>query len=142
MITSSLLLAASLAVSPPTGLTDQEYDSVLRAIRTVESNNDPSAVGDGGKAIGVYQVWRPYWQDAIEKQPWIGGTYQDCFDPSYSDRIVRAYMSRYATQRRLGRNVTQEDIARIHNGGPNGYRKDATLKYWHKVQREMESQQR
>ena len=26
-----------------------------------------------------------------------------------------------------------QDIARIHNGGPNGYRKDSTLGYWKKV---------
>ena len=27
-------------------------------------------------------------------------------------------MCRYATEERLGRNATQEDVARIHNGGP------------------------
>jgi len=28
-----------------------------------------------------------------------------------------------------------EMLARIHNGGPRGYLKPATLKYWLKVQR-------
>ena len=56
-------------------------------------------------------------------------------DVDYADRIVRAYMKRYATERRLGRKVTQEDIARIHNGGPNGYKKESTEKYWSKVKK-------
>lgn len=53
-------------------------------------------------------------------------------------------MQRYATVKRLGRVPTVEDIARIHNGGPNGYKKTATTpaqklklknldKYWAKV---------
>ena len=43
-------------------------------------------------------------------------------------------MARYATEERLGRPVTLEDIARIHNGGPNGYKKQSTIPYWKKVQ--------
>lgn len=120
-----LILFATVAVLPPA-----EMDAVLAAIRVVESNNDPSAVGDNGKAIGVYQIWKPYWIDSG-----IPGEWKDCFDPVYANRVVRAYMKRYATEKRLGRPVTQQDVARIHNGGPNGYRKTATLKYWHKVQR-------
>ena len=38
----------------------------------------------------------------------------------------------YATERRLGV-VTLEKMARMHNGGPNGHKKEATEKYWAKV---------
>ena len=51
----------------------------------------------------------------------------------YSERVMQSYMNRYATVRRLGRQATDEDIARIHNGGPNGYRNPNTLQYWRKV---------
>ena len=119
-----------------TAVTDKEMDRVLAAIRIVESNNNPDAVGDSGNAIGVYQIWTSYWKDATERSG-IGGVYLDCYKPDYADRIVRAYMARYATERRLGRPVTIEDIARIHNGGPNGYKKKATLKYWEKVKKEL-----
>lgn len=115
-------------------LTDKELNDVLTAIRTVESSNNPSAIGDNGNAIGVYQIWKSYWKDARQTSS-IGGVYHDCFDPDYADRIVRSYMKRYATEKRLGRDVTQEDIARIHNGGPNGHKKKATLKYWAKVKK-------
>ena len=46
-------------------------------------------------------------------------------------------MARYATERRLGRTPTYEDVARIHNGGPNGYKKTATYKYWQKVKKKL-----
>ena len=46
-------------------------------------------------------------------------------------------MKRYATKSRLGHEPTDEDIARIHNGGPNGYKNPATVKYWEKVEKAM-----
>ena len=46
-------------------------------------------------------------------------------------------MARYATPERLGRSVTAEDIARIHNGGLYGYRRDTTLPYWEKVKAKL-----
>lgn len=119
-----------------TAITDKEMTDVLAAIRIVESNDNPDAVGDGGDSIGCYQIQKCYWLDAKEFSD-LGGTYLDCYNRGYADRTVRCYMARYATERRLGREVTQEDIARIHNGGPNGYKKKATLKYWEKVKKEL-----
>lgn len=37
----------------------------------------------------------------------------------------------YAAQ--TGRPVTYEVLARIHNGGPNGWKKRSTLRYWARV---------
>jgi hypothetical protein len=51
-----------------------------------------------------------------------------------------AYMDRYATAERLGHEPTIEDIARIHNGGPDGYKKSSTDKYWEKVKKLWEKQ--
>ena len=107
---------------------------LMCALRIVESGGDDNAVGDGGKAIGPYQIWKIYWKDAIEFDPSIGGKYEDCFNREYAEKIVDAYMRRYATKRRLGHEPTWEDMARIHNGGPNGHKKQSTVKYWKKVQ--------
>ena len=128
------LIVLSLFTTTAHALTEKELSDVLTAIRAVESNNNPNAVGDSGNAIGVYQIWEVYWKDATERSN-IGGKYRDCFDPDYADHVVRAYMDRYATEKRLGRPVTQEDIARIHNGGPNGWKKNSTNKYWTKVKK-------
>lgn len=119
----------------------EEEDSLFRflfAVRLVESGNDPSAVGDDGNAIGAYQIWPAYWQDAVDFDASIGGEYEDCYDTDYATLIVRTYMERYANERRLGRPVTFEDMARIHNGGPNGFRatgekRDRLDAYWSKV---------
>ena len=46
-------------------------------------------------------------------------------------------MKKYATKKRLGHNPTAEDIARIHNGGPNGFKKGGTEGYWEKVKNRL-----
>ena len=113
-------------------LNSPPIDQALRILRIVESNNNPNATGDNGKAIGIYQIHRAYHHDALEFNPSIGGTYKDCFNPKYAEKVVRAYMDRYCTEARLGRKPTIEDICRIHNGGPYGYRKESTLPFWSK----------
>jgi hypothetical protein len=117
---------------------------LLQAMRIVESGgtNGDGAIGDGGMAIGAYQIWKVYWKDALEYDPSIGGVYKDCFNRAYSERVVRAYWARYATKKRLGRVPTLEDRARIHNGGPNalkatGIKKQNLDRYWHKVKKEL-----
>ena len=52
-------------------------------------------------------------------------------DPAKAAAVVRAYLLRYgaAFERRAGREATDEDLARIHNGGPRGAERDATLGY-------------
>lgn len=36
-------------------------------------------------------------------------------------------------QKKVGKEADYEQLARMWNGGPNGYKKDATLKYWQGV---------
>ena len=109
-----------------------QSDRLLDAIEQVESGGRTNVVGDNGKAIGPMQIHRVYWQDAVEHDPSIGGCYAECKDPTYARRIVRAYMDRYAPK-----GASDEVLARIHNGGPKGHRKDATVKYWVKVRRRL-----
>ena len=112
-------------------------DALLNALCEVESGCDSSAVGDDGNAIGAFQIWEGYWKDAIEFDSSIGGVYEDCYDEKYAKKIVRAYMKRYAIKKRLGREVTNEDRARIHNGGPNGWKRKSTLGYWENVKEKL-----
>ena len=108
-------------------VTESDMVRLLAAIKQVESGGDANAIGDQGKALGAFQIWKPYWQDSK-----VSGCYQDCKDPKYSESVVRAYLARYAPK---GKTVTLEMLARIHNGGPRGYLKPATLKYWLKIQK-------
>ena len=108
-------------------------DKLLAALATIESSNNPKAVGDNGKAIGVYQIHRVYWEDASQFDKTLkSGRYEDCVDPTYAARVVRAYMARYAP---VG--ASDEQLARIHNGGPKGYQRGSTKGYWAKVVKEL-----
>ena len=112
---------------------------LLNRMLCVESGGDICAIGDNGRSLGPYQIMESYYKDAVEHDPSLkdgGYTYNNVAGPGgkeYSERVLEAYMDRYATVKRLGREPTNEDIARIHNGGPNGYKKESTLTYWEKV---------
>lgn len=115
------------------GHTHTKSRTLVRAIHIVETGGRTGPImGDNGAAMGPLQIHRACWIDAN-----IGGKYEDVADLSYAKRVFAAYMARYATERRLGRPVTDEDRARIWNGGPNGYKKKATLPYWNKVKKEL-----
>lgn len=111
-------------------------DEILDAIRAVESGGrEHPPDGDGGKAIGPYQIWFSYWQDAIAAEPSLGGTYEDCRQRDYAERVIGAYMRRWAPEAwRIGH---AEVIARIHNGGPTGAERDSTLGYWQRVRAQL-----
>ncbi len=116
-----------------------ETQSILDAIRQVESSgNDNCPDGDGGKAIGPFQIHAVYWQDAVEAEPSLkaGHDYQDCRKRDYAEQIVRSYLKRWAPD--AWDNGDAETLARIHNGGPRGYEKTSTEKYWAKVQLQLE----
>ena len=49
--------------------------------------------------------------------------------------ICREYINMYATKAKLGHTPTVEDMARIWNGGPDGYKRSSTLVYWADVQK-------
>jgi len=109
----------------------------LDALAQVESGGKDDAIGDGGKAIGRMQIWEIYWKDAMAKCPKIGGEYKDCTTKTYAERIVVAYLLRYAAKA-----VADKDwqtLARIHNGGPRGATKAATRKYWAKVEKALKN---
>ena len=121
--------------------------ALLDAIKQVESKGDSCAMGDSGRSLGAYQIMQVYYDDALGYNPRLGDggrTYSDVWgidSEAYSEEVISSYMGRYATPQRLGRQPTNEDIARIHNGGPNGYQRDSTLPYWNSVMNELARQQ-
>lgn len=107
-------------------------ERTLDAICMVESSGGrDTRDGDGGRAIGPYQIHRAYWADGTRflKVSW---PYSDARDPVKARRVVRAYVTQY--QRAGGYPPTPEVWARLHNGGPRGPEKTSTLPYWLRVQ--------
>lgn len=106
--------------------------TILAAIRFVESGGrDDAPDGDSGQAIGPFQIHEAYWRDAFQHDPSLGGRYQDCRNRDYAERVVDAYMRRYAAA--AWARGEAETIARVHNGGPGGASKDETRPYWERV---------
>lgn len=126
---AALALGWSVWLMPQTAGVPQEdpMDRLLDAIAMVESRDNPGAVGDHGRAVGAYQIHRSYWAEGTEL---LGVTwkYREARDPQKARQVVRAYLSYY------GRSKTLLDIARIHNGGPRGHEKAATLAYARKIE--------
>jgi len=112
--------------------------ALLLAIAMVESSNNPLAIGDDGLSWGLYQIRPIYVRDVNRILGSEQYTHRDAFRPECASRMVEVYLAHYATPERLGRSVTDQDRARIHNGGPNGWRKPETMEYWGKVRREIE----
>ena len=109
-------------------------NKLIDAICKVESNNGMYVVGDNGKDIGCLQIWKTVVDD-VNKYSKVKYTYADRYDKVKSYEMFKLYIGHYATQKRLGRKPTNEDMARIWNGGPNGYKKTSTIKYWNKVKK-------
>ena len=109
----------------------------LRALARVESGCDDAAYNPAERAVGRYQIRQPYLSDANEA---LGTNYSllEMSDPAKAEAVVRAYLTRWgeAFERRTGQPATAEILARIHNGGPRGAEKAATLGYAERFRRE------
>lgn len=110
---------------------EERMELLLDAIATVESNSDPNAVGDKGRAIGMYQIHPRYWQDGTRILG-VDWQHSEARDPEKARQVVRAYLHHY------GRGKDVFDMARIHNGGPRGHKKKATLTYARRIEAILE----
>jgi hypothetical protein len=115
----ALLLALPAYSAPP--------ESFWRALHHVETSGRLGPIkGDNGAALGPLQIHRVYFQDSGVK-----GSYSQVADFAFARRVATAYLKRYAPKAwERGDVVT---LARVHNGGPSGHRKAATLAYARKV---------
>lgn len=112
---------------------------LISALITVESGGDPNVLGRAGE-LGVLQILPAYWQDGCEE---LGVDFKSSVwdyktnvrDIAKSKAVTLAYLKRYgrAYKKHHGVIPTLSVLARIHNGGPRGYQKKSTMKYWLKV---------
>ena len=118
-----LTLASAAHAAPP--------ESFWRALHIVETSGRHGAIlGDNGRSLGPLQISRAYHADSR-----VAGSYEQVTDLGYARRVATAYFKRYAPQAWAQGDV--ETLARVHNGGPSGHRKAATLPYADKVRRAM-----
>ncbi len=133
LIPLTTVYAATCRLDVSKWLHTKEGQQFLAVLAEIESGNNPKAVGDNGKAIGLYQIHRAYWTDATQYGKVSWDYPQVAYDPAKSKQVVIWYLSRYAPKA-----WTPEILARIHNGGPRGYKTKATDKYIEKFYKKIE----
>ena len=108
------------------------WPSLVYALIQVESGGRRFAVGEGGEAFGILQIREDIIRDVNKA---YGSDYRlsDAWDPGLSIEICRRYLDHWGSLDRLGREATPEDLARIWNGGPNGWQDLQTAYYWERV---------
>jgi hypothetical protein len=114
----------------------KEWNNLLDAIIRVESRNNDSAHAIGEDAVGCLQIRKTMVDDVNRilnrKGLWTVYTYEDRWDRVKSIEMFQIYTDHYNL-------VGAEEIARCWNGGPRGMNKEATVYYWEKVQKEIDS---
>jgi len=131
---------------------------LLSAMIIVESGGNNAAYNPDEEAAGCLQIRPIFVQDINRILGRAEFTLDDRWDERRSRRMAIIYWTHYAAEERLGRPPTIEDLARIHNSGPDGWRDEPqwfvhyrkyslqkaeqkirnSKEYWCKVQREME----
>jgi hypothetical protein len=121
-------------------LSTAAYPSVklVKAIALKESGNNDKAVGDkhlAKRAYGHLQVRQTALDDVNRK---FGTNYKaaECLgNRELSEWVCREYINMYATEKAIGQAPSEEQMSRIWNGGPTGFRKKSTVGYWAKVKK-------
>ncbi len=110
------------------------------AIRTEESYDGKVLIGDEGLSKGPYHIGRAYWQDGCEQGnvDWDYNTL--VYSRPHCEQIMLWYWQRHCSV--ALKRCDLKTLARIHNGGPTGDRKTATLEYWRQIQKHMATETR
>ena len=112
---------------------------LLTALIFVESRGNDSAIGDrhlvGNEAVGALQI-RPIMVREVNRILKIQGKTErfdlkDRFDRQQSIRMFMVWKNYHH------KDSEPEVIARNWNGGPKGYKKDRTIKYWNKIEKQL-----
>jgi hypothetical protein len=111
---------------------------IVKALIQVESKGNDLAVGDNGRAVGCLQIWEVVIKD-VNRVYHTNYKATDRTDRKKSIQICRKYLVIWGKhyEKVTGKKCTLEVLARIWNGGPNGWKKDSTIKYWNKVKKEL-----
>ncbi len=116
---------------------------LIPALIQVESGGNNWQIGDKNriwKAYGCLQIREAVCID-VNRRWHTHYRASDCYgNRSLSILICLRYFRLYDTARVVGHQPTLEDLARMWNGGPYGFKKRCTLSYWRKVEKVLHSE--
>lgn len=114
-------------------LAANNISKIREVLKHVETNYRIEMIGDGGDSFGILQIQEAVIID-INLKYGTNYIHQDAFDEVCAEEIFELYIQMYAEklEKREKRPVTEQDIVRIWNGGPYGYKRSSTLDYLEK----------
>ncbi|OHA26124.1 MAG: hypothetical protein A3C06_03855 [Candidatus Taylorbacteria bacterium RIFCSPHIGHO2_02_FULL_46_13] len=135
-----LFIAAMITAMEARAVAPSPKSRLIAALIEVESRGNDYAIGDRhmtDRAYGPLQIRKPC-VDNVNRRFGTRVRVEDLIgNRSQSVWICQKYLEMYATRSRLGREPSEEDLARVWNGGPQGYKKLSTLPYWSKVKKAL-----
>lgn len=105
---------------------------LLSALIQIESGGNDHAKGRHGE-LGALQI-KPILVRDVNRIMGTHYAHQQVTNRAVSTFIATAYLSHY------GKNLSDESLARIWQGGPVGHKKSSTRAYARRVMRELERQ--
>lgn len=113
--------------------------NLITALIAVESGGNDMAIGDGGKALGPLQIHRAVVLD-VNRITGSHYRHQDMTNRAQARAVCEAYLRHYVTEKRINRNPTVADFAKVWNSGPNGFKKTVSDNYVRKFEAELMKQ--
>jgi hypothetical protein len=98
----------------------------LDKLASIESSGNPKAIGDGGRAIGMFQFHKAAWQDTSRLRRMAGKAvypYQDAVDASKAREYAKTFCDSLEArlEKRLGRPPTDGEVYGAWNLGFTGF---------------------
>lgn len=102
---------------------------LVAVLISLESGGDPGAVGPDGE-LGILQI-RAVMVDDVNRIYGTMLTHEQMLEPRTAVATCRLYLLHWGRhyERTTGLPATPEVLARIFNGGPEGWRKPVTQEY-------------
>lgn len=117
---------------------EQTSDDLLwEAICWKESRNNPNAYNRKENAVGIAQIRPIYVKDCVDMFG-MDVTHNDAYDPVIARRMFETYTKSWCD--RFGIPYSDENRARIHNGGYDGWRESCTEEYWESIRNRLKTQ--
>jgi len=105
---------------------------LLSALIQVESGGNDYARGRHGE-LGAFQI-RPVMVRDVNRIMGTSYAHAQMTNRVIARFIVSSYLAHY------GKNLSDESLARIYNGGPRGHLKSSTRAYARRIRRELDKQ--
>ncbi len=134
-------LAISMCVVSTVSAVEYDFDPFIDVLIQAESKGKIKAFNKKEVARGILQI-RPIMVKDVNRI--LGRKIykpKDVYSPFTSRQIAKIYFDYYGNRyvKKYGKPLTYEVLARMWCGGPTGYRKWQTRKYWKRFQTFMAS---